>query len=148
MPIRELTIERRLVGTVGQTESFHCHYVVRTNEETEAKAADFTIAQVVTAAAGNPAAIVFQNVSNAVRLFGRTLAGTDGTHDEHTRFTTAGASYNILYRNIPPVGDATPPQFYTLAEVIAADGSPSQANFDDVVASFVAFGDAAAGWSE
>ena len=144
MPIRELTIERRLVGTVGQTESFHCHYVVRTSEETEAKAANFTILQVVTAAAGSPSAPTFQNVSNAVRLFGRTLAGTDGTHDEHTRFTSAGASYNIMYRDIPPVGDATPPQFYSLAEVIAADGSPSQADFDAVTAALIAFGDAAA----
>lgn len=146
MPIRELTIERRLVGTVGQTETFHCHYVVRTSEETEAKAADFTILQVVTAAAGSPSALVFQNVSNAVRLFGRTLAGTDGTHDEHTKFTTAGASYNIQYRDIPPVGDATPPQFYSLAEVIAADGSPSQADFDAVTAALIAFGDAAASY--
>ena len=146
MPIRELTIERRLVGTVGQAESFHCHYVVRTSEETEAKAADFMISQVVTAAAGSPSALVFQNVSAAVRLFGRTLAGTDGTHDEHTKFTSAGASYNIMYRDIPPVGASTPPQFYTLAEVIAADGSPSQADFDAVTAALTAFGDAAANY--
>jgi len=141
-----MTVERRIVGTINQAESFHCHYMVRASEEAEAKAADFTIAAVVAAAAGSPSALVFQNVSNAVRLFGRALAGTDGTHDEHTKFTTAGASYNIQYRDIPPTGGGTPPQFYSLAEVIATDGSPSQADFDAVTAALIAFGDAAANY--
>lgn len=148
MTIRHMTVERRVVGTINQAETYAIHYVVRADEDTPAKAADFMVAAVVAAAGGNPSPTVFTNVSAAVRLYGRTLAGTDGTHDEHTEFSDDGAGgYNIMYRDIPPTGESTPPQYYTLAAVKAAPGAPSGADFDAVIAALISFGDAAAGYS-
>jgi hypothetical protein len=146
MTIRELTVERRVVGTVNQAEEYHCHYVVRASEDAYAYSAYFMIIQVVTWANGSPSAGVFQAVSTAVRLFGRALAGADGTHDEHTKFRTNGAGYDIQYRDIPPIGATPPAVSYTLADVIASPGAPPQASFDAVVSALVTFGDTASGF--
>lgn len=148
MTIRNMSVDRRVNGTVDGAEVFSCHYVVRANVDAAAKPADFTAAAVIVAAAGTPSPTVFGNVIGALQLYGRGLLSSPDTNDEEARITDDGAgSYNILFRSIPPVGEAIAPARYTLADVKAAPGAPSSADFDDVIAAFVSYGDAAAGYS-
>ena len=148
MTIRDMSVDRRVNGTVDGAEVFSCHYVVRASLDAAAKPADFTAEQVIADAAGSPSPAVFANVIGALQLHGRAALSSPDTNDEEARITDDGAgSYNILFRSIPPVGEAIAPARYTLADVKAAPGAPDGADFDAVIAAFVTFGDAEAGYS-
>lgn len=148
MPIRRMTVYRRIVGTVNQAEEFHLHYVVRTDDATEAKAADFRALDLL-GEPGAPSEATFANVSGAVRLYGRTLAGKDGSEDEETEFESIAGSddFVIWYRSVPSTGTADPRKRYLLSAVKAAPGAPSEADFDAVVDAIIAYGDDASGYA-
>lgn len=91
----------------------------------------------------------FEAVIGAIQAFGRALAGTDGTHDERARLVTRdeGATVEIWFIDVPPVGDPSDPFYYTLAEVKATPGAPSGADFDAVTAKFIAYSDSVSGYA-
>lgn len=147
MPTREMTVERRVFGTLNGAVEYHIEYTVYPGDDALPLRANFTAAQLL-AANGAPSQVVFTNVSGAVRVYGRTLAGTSGTSGEYTHFRTnqGGDGYDIVFRDVPSTG-APVVRFYTLADVIAdANGNPSQANFDAVTDFLVTYGDSAAGY--
>ena len=148
MPIREMTVTRRTRGTINQAVEIHIHYVVRTDESATAKPADFR-AITLLAAPGAPSALVFSNVSEAVRAYGRAEVGGTTADDEHTRFesTDDPDEFVIWYHNTAPVGESLPPARYLLSTVKAEPGAPSEADFDAVVDFLISYGDAAAGYS-
>ena len=145
MPIREMTVERRTVGTMNGAIEYHIRYSVRTSLLTDPLVAEFRAVDFL-AAPGAPSQGTFLAVSGAVRAYGRALASTDDQHDEHTHFVTDGDDYQIGYRYLPPSG-APITRAYTLAAVRAAPGAPSEADFDAVTDFLVSYGDAAAGYS-
>ncbi len=144
MPIREMTVQRRVDGTIDGAVEYHIHYSVRTDALTEPKTKDFRALDML-AAPGAPSQGVFLAVSGAVRAYGRAAASTDDQHDEHTHFFTDGDDYQIGYRYLPPSG---PPitRTYTLAAVRAAPGAPPAEDFDAVTDFLVSYGDSAAGY--
>ena len=144
MTIRTLSVDRRVVGTIDQQPSFTCHYTTRPDENSQALAADFMIAAAVAYAGGSPSAPTFLAVSEAVRAYGRALAGTDGTHDEYTHFSGTGPNYDVIFRDVPPVGAPTNPVWYTLQDVKDVPGAPPGSSFDAVIAAIIAYGDSIA----
>ena len=144
MPLREMTVQRRVDGTIDGAIEFHIRYVVRADLLTDPKVAEFKALDLL-AAPGAPSQGTFLAVSGAVRSYGRAAAGTDDQHDEHTHFNTDGDDYQIGYRYMQPSG---PPitRTYTLAAVRAAPGAPSAEDFDAVIAHLISYGDAAAGY--
>lgn len=147
MPLREMTVERRVFGTINGAVEYHIEYTVYPGGDAlPLRPPTFTAAQLL-AANGAPSEAVFTNVSGAVRTYGRTLAGTNGTNGEYTHFRTnqAGDDYDVVFRDVPSAG-APIVRFYTLASVRAAQGAPSEADFDAVTDFLVSYGDAAAGY--
>ena len=144
MPIREMTVQRRVDGTIDGAVEYHLRYSVRASVLTDPLVAEFRALDML-AAPGAPSQGVFLAVSGAVRAYGRAAASTDDQHDEHTHFFTDGDDYQIGYRYLPPSG---PPitRTYTLAAVRAAPGAPSAEDFDAVTDFLVSYGDSAAGY--
>lgn len=144
MPLREMTVQRRVDGTIGGAVEYHLRYSVRASVLTDPLVAEFRALELL-AAPGAPSEATFLAVSGAVRAYGRAAASTDDQHDEHTHFFTDDDDYQIGYRYLPPSG---PPitRTYTLAAVRAAPGAPSAEDFDAVTDFLVSYGDSAAGY--
>lgn len=148
MPIRRVTVERRVVGTIDQAEELHCHYVVRADDQSPAFAADFTSAEVIAAAEGSPDEATFLGVIGAIKAHGRALGGTDGTHDEGAELvTTDGVTVLVSYRDVPPIGNPPQPIVFTLEDVQDDDGAPPELAFAAVLWAFAGYGDAASGFA-
>ena len=149
MSYRELAVTRRQFGGINQAETIFCHTISRANEDADSFQADFTAPDVIAFAAGTPDLATFEAVIGAIQAFGRALAGTDGTHDERARLVTRdeGATVEIWFIDVPPVGDPSDPFYYTLAEVKATPGAPSGADFDAVTAKFIAYSDSVSGYA-
>lgn len=145
MPVRKMKVERRIFGTVDGAEEFHCRYTV--GSDVDGLVANFTLAEAIAAAGGSPSEATILAVVGALQAHGRALAGTGGTNDERATIETADAvTFTLKFRDVPSSGLGPPPVEYTIADVIADPGAPSQGDFDAVIAFFLDYGDSAAGY--
>lgn len=148
MPVRKMKVERRIFGTVDGAEEFHCRYTV--GQDVEGLAANFTLAQAIYAASqtpGAPSEATILACVGALQAHGREIAGTDGTNDERATIETDDAvNFTLKFRDVPSAGNGPPPVTYSIADVIADPGAPSEGDFADVITFFVGYGDAAAGY--
>lgn len=145
MITRRMEVARRVHGTPNGAEVFDCHYKVQDGETSAPRVADFTAADVIASAGGTPTPVTFGAVIVALQIYGRTALSSDPANDEEAVIVDDGSGdYAVRFRTIPPVGSGVPPVSYTLDDVKGAPGAPASADFDAVIAAFVAFGDSAA----